>query len=61
MRSEHEGFRETFNIMRDKIDRVEKEAVLYNDKFIEYQKHFDEQKVTYEEGIQRVIGKFGDI
>ena len=42
MRSEHEGFRDTFNVMRDKIERIEKEAYLYNEKFLQYQKHFDE-------------------
>ena len=36
MRSEHEGFRDTFALMRDKCDRVEKEAYLYNDKLLEY-------------------------
>ncbi len=36
MRSEHEGFRDTFNVMRDKIERTEKEAYLYNEKFLEY-------------------------
>jgi len=36
MRSEHEGFRETFSVMKDKIERIEKEAYLYNDKFVEY-------------------------
>jgi hypothetical protein len=51
MRSEHEGFRETFNAVKDKIERIEKEAYLYNEKFVEYQNHLDEQKLTYEEGI----------
>ena len=36
MRSEHEGFRDTFNVMRDKIERIEKEAYLYNEKFLQY-------------------------
>jgi len=36
MRSEHEGFREQFNRVKDQMERIEKEALVYSEKFEQY-------------------------